>query len=87
MIDDAEVEAAMTEPPDDDTGLLPWPVPAEVAGRHRGRELGLAWCSTSGRDPLRRVPMMEPLRGTAAHVGRLIDESATAAELLAKLGS
>ena len=22
-----------------------------------------------GRDPLRRVPMMEPLRGTADHVG------------------
>ncbi|MGD9705312.1 MAG: depupylase/deamidase Dop [Acidimicrobiia bacterium] len=40
-----------------------------------------------GRDPLRRVPMMEPLRGTEAHVGRLIDDSATAAELLAKLGS
>ena len=40
-----------------------------------------------GRDPLRRVPMMEPLRGTEAHVGRLIDDSETAAELLAKLGS
>ncbi len=40
-----------------------------------------------GRDPLRRVPMMEPLRGTAADVASLIDESATAAELLAKLGS
>ena len=31
-----------------------------------------------GRDPLRRVPMMEPLRGTAAHVGSLIDDSETA---------
>ncbi len=40
-----------------------------------------------GHDPLRRVPMMEPLRGTAAHVGSVIDQSATAAELLAKLGS
>ena len=40
-----------------------------------------------GRDPLRRVPMMEPLRGTAEHVASLIDESATAAELLDRLGS
>ena len=40
-----------------------------------------------GRDPLRRVPMMEPLRGTAEHVARLIDESDTAAELLERLGS
>jgi Pup amidohydrolase len=40
-----------------------------------------------GRDPLRRVPMMEPLRGTAEHVANLIDESATAAELLERLGA
>jgi len=40
-----------------------------------------------GRDPLRRVPMMEPLRGTARHVATLIDESTTAAELLDRLGA
>ncbi len=40
-----------------------------------------------GRDPLRRVPMMEPLRGTAESVARLIDESDTPAELLARLGA
>jgi proteasome accessory factor A len=40
-----------------------------------------------GRDPLRRVPMMEPLRGTADHVASLIDDSATAAELLTRLGA
>jgi len=41
----------------------------------------------AGREPLSRVPMMEPLRGTADHVAKLIDESDTAAELLARLGS
>jgi len=41
----------------------------------------------TGSDPLRRVPMMEPLRGSAAHVGRLIDECSTAAELLDRLGA
>jgi Pup amidohydrolase len=40
-----------------------------------------------GRDALRRVPMMEPLRGTAATVGKLIDDSATPAELLTRLGA
>ena len=40
-----------------------------------------------GADPLRRVPMMEPLRGTAAHVASLIAECTTAAELLDRLGS
>jgi proteasome accessory factor A len=40
-----------------------------------------------GTDPLRRVPMMEPLRGTEAMVGRLINECSTATELLQRLGS
>ena len=40
-----------------------------------------------GGDPLRRVPMMEPLRGTQAHVGSLIDECESAADLLEKLGN
>ncbi len=40
-----------------------------------------------GGDPLRLVPMMEPSRGTAEHVGTLIDECETAAELLSRLGS
>jgi Pup amidohydrolase len=41
----------------------------------------------TGQRALRRVPMMEPLRGTEAHVGRLIDESATAEDLLSKFGA
>jgi hypothetical protein len=32
------------------------------------------------------VPMMEPLRGTAAHVGSLLDGCESAADLLQKLG-
>ena len=35
-----------------------------------------------GTDPLRRVPMMEPGRGSKAHVGTLLAEARTAAELL-----
>jgi len=40
-----------------------------------------------GTDPLRRVPMMEPLRGTAAHVDQLLARCDTPAELLEQLGS
>jgi proteasome accessory factor PafA2 len=40
-----------------------------------------------GQDPLRRVPMMEPGRGTELHVGELLASVDTAAELLARLGS
>jgi len=40
-----------------------------------------------GREPLKRVPMMEPLRGTKELTASLIATSATAAELVAKLGA
>jgi Pup amidohydrolase len=38
-----------------------------------------------GSDPLRRIPMMEPLRGTKAHVQPLFDEVGTPAELVERL--
>ena len=41
----------------------------------------------TGSEPLSRVPMLEPLRGTAEHVASLIDQSDTAAELLRRLGA
>ena len=40
-----------------------------------------------GGDPLRRVPMMEPLKGTAEMVDALLDECATPTELLQRLGA
>ncbi len=86
FVDRAGVEAAVTEPPHDTRAyfrgrcLAKWPDSVVAAN----------WDSMVfdvGRDPLRRVPMMEPLRGGAATVARLIDESTTPAELLARLGS
>jgi Pup amidohydrolase len=40
-----------------------------------------------GTDPLRRVPMMDPLRGTAEFVEELLDGSSSPAELLARLSA
>ena len=40
-----------------------------------------------GTEPLRRVPMMEPLRGTRAHVAELLARCDTPTELLDALGS
>ncbi len=40
-----------------------------------------------GGDPLRRVPMMEPLRGTKIHVEELLSSVSSPAELLERLGS
>ena len=40
-----------------------------------------------GTDPLRRVPMMDPLKGTAEHVEALLDGCSTPAELVDRLSS
>jgi proteasome accessory factor A len=40
-----------------------------------------------GSDPLRRVPMMDPLRGTADHVDTLLERSDSVVELLRGLGA
>ncbi len=40
-----------------------------------------------GSDPLRRVPMMDPLKGTAEHVEALLDGCASPAELVDRLSS
>ncbi|ALG84847.1 depupylase/deamidase Dop [Gordonia phthalatica] len=40
-----------------------------------------------GTDSLVRIPMLEPLRGTRAHVGDLLDTAQSAAELVDKLTS
>ena len=84
IVGDEEVDLATSEPPPDTRAyfrgrcLQRWPESIVAAN----------WDSLVfdvGGDPLRRVPMMEPLRGTKAHVGSLIDGCESAADLLQKL--
>jgi len=86
LVTDAEAIAAIDEPP------------ADTRAYFRGRcidtfpeqVVAANWDSLVfdiGSDALRRVPMMEPMRGTRAHVGTLFDECESAAELLRRLGT
>jgi len=86
LIDEQSVISAITEPPRNTRAwfrgqcLTKWP--AEVVTAN--------WDSLVfdlGTDPLRRVPMMDPLRGTADHVDELLQQSATPSELLDRLSS
>ncbi len=83
---DAEVTAAMIEPPEDTRAWF-----RGTCLRKFGPSIVAAnWDSMVfdvGSDPLRRVPMMEPGRGTRAHVGTLVAECSSAYELLQRLGS
>jgi proteasome accessory factor A len=82
---DAEVTEAVTEPPRDTRAWFR----GKCLQRWASQIVAANWDSMVfdiGGDPLRRVPMMDPTRGTEAHVGRLMAESSSSAELLDRLG-
>jgi hypothetical protein len=86
LTDDDEVDRAMTEPPTDTRAYFR----GKCLQKFADDVVAANWDSLVfdvGTEPLRRVPMMEPSRGTEAHVGSLIRDSNTAAELLERLGS
>ncbi len=87
LLDEADVVAAMTDPPLDTRAYFRGRCLAKY-----GRDVAAAsWDSVifdlPGRDSLQRVPMLEPLRGGADAVGAVIDASETAADLMAALGA
>ncbi len=85
LLDEADVARAVEYPPEDTRAYF------------RGRCLrqypeavaAASWDSVifdiPGRESLQRVPTLEPLRGTRAHVGDLLDRCETASELVAAL--
>ncbi|MGQ0744310.1 MAG: depupylase/deamidase Dop [Acidimicrobiales bacterium] len=82
---DEEVARAMTEPPRDTRAWFR----GRCLARYGAAVVAANWDSLVfdlGSDPLRRVPMMEPLRGTAEHVDSLLEACRTPSELLAALG-
>mgnify|MGYP001490635684 CR=1 FL=1 len=86
ITDDSEVETAIGNPPPSTRAYFR----GRCLERYPDAIVAANWDSMVfdiGTDPLRRVPMLEPLRGTAAHVGNLLDECTTAAELLRRLGT
>jgi Pup amidohydrolase len=86
VLDPESVQHAMTEPPETTRAYFR----GKCLQRWSSAIAAANWDSLVfdlGEDPLRRVPMMEPLRGTAAHVDTLLEACSTPAELLAALES
>ena len=86
VVSEEEIVAAITDPP---TTTRAW-FRGTCLKRWGDSIVAANWDSLVfdlGRDPLRRVPMMEPLRGSRALVGTLLDRCATPADLLEALGS
>ena len=87
ILTDGEVETAVTAPPEDTRAYFR----GECLRRYADDVAAASWDSVifdvPGQDSLQRVPTLEPLRGTKAHVGALLDRCPTAADLLDALSA
>jgi proteasome accessory factor A len=84
IVTDAEIGRAMTEPPVDTRAYFR----GQCLKRYREEVFGVNWDSISfgiGEDPIKRVLMAEPLKGSRAHVEELLEKSQTAADLVKNL--
>jgi proteasome accessory factor PafA2 len=84
LVSEDDVLDAMRTPPEDTRAYFR----GRCLARYPAAVAAASWDSVIfdlGRESLVRIPTMEPLRGTRNHVGKLIDESATAEELVTAL--
>ncbi|MFC8921740.1 depupylase/deamidase Dop [Cellulosimicrobium sp. NPDC057127] len=87
VVTEREVGAAVHHAPEDTRAYFR----GEVVARYGDQVSAASWDSVifdvPGAPSLQRVPMMDPLRGTRAHIGALLDASPDAAALLAGLAA
>jgi Pup amidohydrolase len=86
LVTEAQANEAVTEPP---PGTRAW-FRGKCLARWPDAVVTANWDSLVfdiGTDPLRRVPMMDPLKGTAEHTGALLAQSTGPADLLDRLNS
>ncbi|KIH98868.1 Pup deamidase/depupylase [Streptomonospora alba] len=85
LLSEDEVERAITEPPEDTRAYFRGRCLAKYADSVAAASWDSVIFDLPGRDSLQRVPTLEPLRGTREHVGELLEQSATAADLVSVL--
>jgi proteasome accessory factor PafA2 len=85
LTDDQAVEDAMHDPPEDTRAYFR----GRCLEKYADAVAAASWDSVifdlPGRESLQRIPTIDPLRGSRAHVGQLIDRSATATDLFRAL--
>ena len=86
LVEEAAVETAMTEPTDSTRAYFR----GQCLSRWPDSVVAANWDSLIldvGSDPLRRIPMMEPLKGSRIHVEELFAQCTTPAQLVEQLGT
>ncbi|QWF85448.1 depupylase/deamidase Dop [Amycolatopsis sp. CA-230715] len=84
LVTEEEVQAAITTPPSDTRAYFR----GRALEKYASSIAAASWDSVIfdvGRESLVRIPTLEPLRGTKAHVGKLLDNAATAEQLVEAL--
>jgi proteasome accessory factor A len=84
IVTDAEIDTAITEPPIDTRAYFR----GQCLKRYPAEVFGVNWDSISfgiGNEPIKRVLMGEPLKGSKAHVEDLLAGSPTARDLVKNL--
>ena len=84
IVTDEEIAAAVYNPPQDTRAYFR----GECLRRYPAEVFGVNWDSISfgvEDQPVKRIMMSEPLKGTAAHVEDLLASSSTAADLVSNL--
>ncbi|MGE4608103.1 MAG: depupylase/deamidase Dop [Myxococcota bacterium] len=84
IVTDSEITVAILKPPDDTRAYFR----GECLRRYGAAVFGVNWDSISfgvDDEPINRVLMAEPLKGTREHVEELLDRSSTAADLVKNL--
>jgi Pup amidohydrolase len=85
LVDDAEITRAVEEPPEDTRAYFRGRCLLKYAGSVAAASWDSVIFDIPGRESLQRVPTLEPLRGTRAHVGSLLDRCDNAADLVSAL--
>jgi proteasome accessory factor A len=85
MTDENAVRWAVDNPPEDTRAYFRGRCLRQYADAVAAASWDSVIFDIPGRESLQRVPTLEPLRGTKAHVGELLDRCKTAAELVAAL--
>ncbi|HYO00168.1 MAG TPA: depupylase/deamidase Dop [Actinomycetota bacterium] len=86
LVTEDEIQRAISNPPEDTRAYFR----GRALGRFSSQVTAASWDAVifdTGADSLQKVPMMEPLKGTKATIGPLIDAATDAADLLRRLQS
>ena len=85
LVDDDAVLRAVTEPPEDTRAWFRGKCLEKFAPQIAAASWDSVIFDVPGHHALQRVPMLEPLRGTKAHVGEIMDRSPDVTTLLREL--